>query len=161
MHDHFRIRLAFKAITLLCQFFTQSNIVFDNAVMNDGKLPVVAHMRVGICIGRRTVSSPSGMPDTNSTRAVLSVSRFFAKICYPSRNLADSNQIIVEYSNTCRIISPIFQLFKSLQKDGCRLLRTCITDYSTHKTISTSEYSFPFRSFSKGLFLRIFHRHPQ
>ena len=101
MHYYLRIRLAFKTITLLYQLFTQSDIVFDNAVMNNSELAVIAHVRMGIGIGRRTVSSPSSMSDADRTREILTVSRSFAQISNPSGNLADSNQVIVEYSNAC------------------------------------------------------------
>ena len=102
--------------------------------MNGNYVSVIAHMRMCIVFGWFAMSRPSGMTNTAGTRNAFAVICLFFQNFQTSLCLDDlSLSFPITYGNTRGIISTIFQLGKTVQKDWCCLMVSCKTYYSTHK----------------------------
>ena len=130
--DHFRIRLALKMISSPGQLFPQLQIVFDNAVMHDGKFPVIGQMRMRVLLCRSAVCRPSGMSYACGARNRFPLPGFFAQARDPPRHLADSDPVLIHHSYPGGIISAVFQLFQSFQQNRGCLLSSGKSYDSTH-----------------------------
>ena len=107
--------------------------------MNCNNISIITYMRMRIVLRRFSVSCPSGMSNTAGTR------NRFSTICLFSQNFQTSFRfndfclvLTVANRNTRGIISTIFQLRKTIQKDRRCLMASCKTNYSTHKYFSSS-----------------------
>ena len=110
MDDDLGVRLALETITLPEQFFPKLHVVFDNAVVNDGKFSVVAGMGMGVYVVGRAMRRPAGVADSGSTGNQPPVFRLFPEVLNASRDLADGDSVPLHHRNSGGIIAPVFQL---------------------------------------------------
>ena len=133
MDDDFRIRLAFKAVTVPDQLLPEGHIVFDDTVMDHGKPSVIAQMRMGIFFRGSPVGRPAGMADTCRPGHAGPVLCLLTQVRDPARHLADGDLMLIHDRDASRIITPVFQLFQAVKQDRRGTLRTGKPNNSTHK----------------------------
>ena len=80
VHNDLRVRLAMEPEPLSLQHLAQLHEVFDDAVLHDGELAVIAHVRVGIRLRRRAVRCPARMAEADIAVKVATVMRFGQQI---------------------------------------------------------------------------------
>ena len=132
MHHNFRIRLAVEHIALGQQHFAQLQIVFDDAVMYDGKLAVIADMRMGVHIRRRAVRGPSGMTDADAAAQVCAVMRLFAEVADHTARFDHMDGPILLHRDAGGVIAAIFERFQPFQQNRRSFLPADIANDSTH-----------------------------
>ena len=66
--ENFGVRFGCKVYPFVGKEPFQGAKIFDNTVMNQNELLIVAQMRMSVGDGYRTVSGPSGMSDTKGMR---------------------------------------------------------------------------------------------
>ena len=132
MHDDLGIRLALKAVAPGDQLLAQTHIVLDDAVVHHGEAAVVAQMGMGVGIRGSAVGGPAGMADAGDAGHGASVVRFLAKAGDPARDLAQMDLRAVHHSDPRGVITPVFELFQSVQQDRRRFLGPGKSDDSTH-----------------------------
>ena len=114
------------------KFFFQFNIVFDNTVMNNRKFTVSAKMRVSVGFARSAVGSPTGVTYTDTAGHCLAAIGFINKISYSFNCFCCSYFAVRNYCNTGRVISAIFQFFKSIEQNGRSRVYACKSYNSAH-----------------------------
>ena len=119
------------------EVFAQFVEVFDDAIVNHGDIVRTARVGVRIALARRTMRCPACVADTTSAQAIIRTQR-----CNQFGNLAlsahDLYFFAIEYSNARRIIASIFKMLKAIDQDALSLLRSGVTDDSTHAVVSFS-----------------------
>ena len=133
---HFRIRLGIEFYTLFHQLGAQFGLIFDDAVVHHSDLAAVGNVGVAVCIRRRTMGRPTGMSNAHTTGYGLPVIGLVTKYLQSTLCLGHLHFFCTVNTNTCGVISPVFQLRQSLQQNGSGLAVTCISDYSTHRITS-------------------------
>ena len=71
MHQHLGISTALEGVATADQLLLQHQIVFDDAIVDEGDLAVGGEMRVGVLGIGFTVGGPAGMADTRMCRHIL------------------------------------------------------------------------------------------
>ena len=136
MDDHFRIRLAVKMIAAFREFFPELNIVLNDPVMNDREFSVVGKMRMGVFFRRRAVRRPPGVADPHFAWHCVPVLRDLAQIRDAAADFFDSEDTVVHYSKSCRVIASVFQFFKTIQEYRRCVAQACKSNYSAHDNLS-------------------------
>ena len=135
MRQHFCIRLRNKLIPFPLQLLAQFHIVLNNPIVHhhNGAVFIIVGMGVHIC--RRPVSRPAGVPNTrNPRKSTASVSHFLQNFQL-THGLYHINLCPIINCHSRRIISPVFQLGKTVQQNRRRLLLTNISYNTTHPLI--------------------------
>ena len=132
MGDHFGICIGYKFIPLCLQLLFQFQIILNDPVMYHNDTLLFIKMRMRVHIGRFSVCCPACMPDPDRSRKRFSPMRqltqhFQSALCFFHTDLFP-----VIYCDPCRIISPVFQFFQTIQQDRRCLLLSDITYNSTH-----------------------------
>ena len=87
---------------------------------------------MGIARGRLTVSSPSGVGDTDMPTHILIVAVFTKIVDLAFRFIDIQFTSTVDHRNTSTIVTAIFQTAQTLNQDRESFLISDITNYSTH-----------------------------
>ena len=123
-----------KALGL--QHLAQLHEVFDDAVLHDGKLAVVAHVRVGVRLRRRAVRCPARMAKADIAVKIATVMRFGQQILDLAAGLGKLDRAAVEHGDAGRVIAAVFELLQPFEKDRRSLLRADVSNDSTHSQFS-------------------------
>ena len=115
LRDDLRVGLRGKLHALLLQKFADLEIVFDDAVMDDGDLAVLGDVRVGVDIVRFAVGRPAGVPDAGSAVQQRAVFRHRGKIFKPALALCNVQHAVFCHADACGVIAPVLQPRKPLQ----------------------------------------------
>ena len=129
------------------QLFLQFLVVLDDTVVHtdydrfdgagSGTCAVSGNMGMRIGLGRITVGSPASVTDTTGAEQSASAVNLLRQVLKFAGSLYYFCQLIaVSYCDSCRIISSVFKLAQSLQKDRRSLMMTGKTNNSTHKSFS-------------------------
>ena len=108
----------------------------DDAVLHDGELAVVAHVRVGVCLRRRAMRCPARMAEADITVKVATVMRFGQQILNLAAGLGKLDRAAVEHGDAGRVIAAVFELLQPFEKDRRSLLRADVSNDSTHSQFS-------------------------
>ena len=136
VHNDLGIRLTMEHKALGLEHLSQLHEVFDDAVLHDGELAVVAHMRVGVCLRRCAVRCPARMAEANVAMKILTIMRFGKKVLDHAAGLGQFNRAAVEHSDAGRVITAVFELLEPFEKDRRSLLRADVSNDSTHSRFS-------------------------
>ena len=136
MDDDLRVRLTMEPEPLGLQHLAQLHEVFDDAVLHDGELAVVAHMRVGVRLRRRAVRCPARMAEADIAVKIATVMRFGQQILDLAAGLGKLNRAAVEHGDAGRVITAVFELLQPFEKDRRSLLRADVSNDSTHSQFS-------------------------
>ena len=125
-------------------------IIFDNAVVHQGDLPVLGHMGMGIHVVGLPVGGPAGMADADAPLQRAAVLRQRPKRLEPPLALAHlqtpARRIHREAGG---VIPPVFQPLQSVQQNGRSLFRARISNNTAHKK-SPSDFGTFFQSRHSG-----------
>ena len=133
MDNYLCVCLAQEMIAILYKLLSQGDVILYDPIMNDRKPSVVAQMRMGILLGRRTVGRPPCVAYSHDARHQVTVLRFFTQIRDPSPDLAYGYDLLIHDSDSGRIIASVFQLFQSIEQDWRSFLHANKSDYTAHK----------------------------
>ena len=134
--DDLRVRLAVEHEALSLQHLAQLHEVFDDAVLHDGELAVIAHVRVGIRLRRRAVRCPARMAEADIAVKVATVMRFGQQILDLAAGLGKLDRAAVEHGDAGRVIAAVFELLQPFEKNRRSLLRADVSNNSTHSRFS-------------------------
>ena len=137
MHDDFRVGLAPEYEALAFKLVAQRRVVFDNAVVDDGKFAVGGHMRVRVRVGGRAVRRPAGVADAGSAGQQRAVLCFLRKRVDMAGRLDHMQRAVLLHGDAGAVIPAVFQLAQPVQKQRSRRLRAGKSYNSTHKRISS------------------------
>ena len=133
MRDNLGIGFRNKFKTLLFKKFAQLEVVFDNTVVYHRKLARTAEMRVRVRVGRLAVRCPPCVSDSDVARKCLAASGFLFENRQTPLCLYHIELSVIQNCKPRRVITSVFELFKTLQKNRSRLFVTYISNYSAHK----------------------------
>ena len=136
MDDDLRVRLTMEPEPLGLQHLAQLHEVFDDAVLHDGELAVVAHVRMGVRLRRRAVRGPARMAEANIAVKIATVMRFGQQILDLAAGLGKLDRAAVEHGDAGRVITAVFELLQPFEKDRRSLLRADVSNDSTHSQFS-------------------------
>ena len=132
MGQHLGVGFGLKNVPLTLQFGAELEVIFDDPVVHQHDASALVGMRVGVLASHGAVRGPAGMGD-----AAIAVHRFvdhqLRQVLDAANGFADLKRPVVAQSKPRGIIAAVFQTAQPVQKDGCRLGRTNITDNSAHK----------------------------
>ena len=121
---------------MLCQFFLQILIIFDDSIMN--KIDVTHHVWMRVALAWCSMGRPTSMANTNLVGGFIYCHLLF-KLCYFTfLSKQRRNTLWVQSDDSCAIISAIFKSFKSTRKYLLSLFISYIAYDSAHGI------SFPF-----------------
>ena len=139
---HFGVRVGHKRIALALQKLFQLHKVLNDAVMDNRNRLILVKMGMGVGVGRHPVGGPAGMADACSARQQMTALGQGIQHLQPSHGLGCLDFSVIVYSDTRRIISAVFQLGQSVQKDRRCLLFSDVTYNSTHNPFLQSTLLF-------------------
>lgn len=99
VHNDLGIRLTMEHEALGLEHLAQLHEVFDDAVLHNGELAIVAHMRVGVCLRRCAVRCPARMAEADVAVKVLTVMRFGKKVLDHAAGLGQFDRAAVEHGD--------------------------------------------------------------
>ena len=136
VNDDLRVRLTMEPEPLGLQHLAQLHEVFDDAVLHDGELAVVAHVRMGVRLRRRAVRCPARMAEADIAVKIATVMRFGQQILDLAAGLGKLDRAAVEHGDAGRVITAVFELLQPFEKDRRSLLRADVSNDSTHSQFS-------------------------
>ena len=130
--DDLRIRLRLEGMTFFNQIFLQRHIVFDDAVVHNGKIARAVCMRMCVAVRRTSMCRPTRMTDADMTCRLISFddSLEFGKTTHA---FFHADLLLVQDGDARRIIAAILKLRQPLDEKRRRLTLADITNDSTHK----------------------------
>src|SRR5438045_1708962 len=108
----------------------ERSIIFNDSIMNNGKLSRSGIVRVSIFIVGFTMCGPAGMSHSYMTAQVLTLNKIFKVSNFTF--LFINRKAFIKQGNTCTIITPVFQAFKSFDDHIAGLSLTYVGNNSTH-----------------------------
>ena len=130
MDDCLGIGLAEERNPLGGKLFFECLIIFYNAVVDD--IAVLSHMGVGIELGWLAVGRPAGVPDGGAEAFRMVVSGLFPQVGQFADGFEILERFSLYYGNSCRVVSAIFQVLQSIQKDLFFLFFPNVSDDAAH-----------------------------
>ena len=135
--DHLGIRVGIEMIVMAQQLVLDILIVLNNAVVNTDNRLIVADMRMRIVLTGFSVCRPARVTDSAAALYRKAVVCFLLEDLQPALGFYNFEVPAVRTNReSCRIITTIFQLGQTIQKDRRRLFLTYISDNSTHSSTS-------------------------
>ena len=132
MDDHLGVRLAQKDAAAGRELLAQGRVVFDDAVVDDGELAVVADVGVGVQVSGRAVGGPAGVAYAGVPGQVRAAVRLFTQCLDAPAGLGELQPGLAHDGETCRVVAPVFQGLQPLQQHRRRLAPACEADDSAH-----------------------------
>ncbi len=123
------------------QLFLKGIVVLDDAVMDDRQIAGPGYMGMSVLIRRGSVSGPSGMAYSDAPFLVAVSDVFFKVGDLSGRLISIELLIIIDKSNSRRIVSSVFETLKPFDQGGISFLRADITDYTAHRILDELQYS--------------------
>ena len=128
-----RVRLGAERLALLQQELLQRQEILNDAVVHDADAAVCGHLRMRILVRGCAVRRPAGMADAEITGERRAVFRLCAQDGQTALGLGELQLPFRKNTQSSGIIAAILQTGKAVQQNGSCLLRTGITNNSTHK----------------------------
>ncbi len=133
------IGLGLEPDALTDQEFLDLDVVFDDAIVDDGELAVFAHVGVGVDDVRRAVRRPAGVAEADAALQVRAAVDLLAKDLEPAHGFFDLQLSLRRDDGHARgVIPAVFQMCQPIQQNGGRLFLTNESNDSTH--ISTFSF---------------------
>src|SRR5262249_60000179 len=109
----------------------ERGMVLDDAVVDDGHLPVAADVQVGVAVVRRAVRRPAGVanPQAPWRRPLGQVRR---QVLDPAGTLANVQRLARERGQAGAVVPPVLQPPQALEQYGLRLAVADGTDDPAH-----------------------------
>ena len=127
------IGLGLELDALTDQKFLDLDVVFDDAVVDDGELAVFAHVGVRVDDVRRAVRRPAGVTKTDAALEVRAAVDLFAEDLEPAHRFFDLQLSLRRDDGHARgVIPAVFQMREPVQQDGGRLFLTNESNDSAH-----------------------------
>ena len=105
--------------------------------MHQSQVTAHAHMRMRVGSRRLTMGSPAGMGDTHMTAAILLGSHRL-QVAHLTLCLIHIQLVLTVYQcHAGTVISTILQFLQALDEDRIGIILTNISNYSTHKFITS------------------------
>jgi len=143
MDDGFRVCLWVEGCAFTDEFIFEFDEIFHDTIMDNHDFPRVAHVRMRVARGRRTMSRPARV--TNSRRTA---DRFFRdeinQLSEFARVAPQVNMIAIDNRNARRVVAAIFKALQAIQDDRRRVTRSDVSNDSTHKRVPPVIYDFRF-----------------
>ena len=118
MGHHLRVRIAFKLEALGLKLFPQLGVVFNDTVMDDGDLLIVAHMGMGIDIRRLPVGGPTVWPIPVLPGRAAPSWVFLHQVLDPAAGLHHVDAFLSQHGNAGGVVPSIFQFFSPSSRMG-------------------------------------------
>ena len=136
LHQHFRIGTALEGAALGLQLFFQHSIIFDNPVVYQCQITVLAAMRMGIYRTGLSMGGPTRMGDSHTAGHILPFGCPF-QIGYFSHRLIHIQLMSVAHQGRSgTIISAILQALQAFYQYRPSLSLSDISYNSTHVTFN-------------------------
>ena len=132
LRDDLRVGLRGELHALLLQKFADLEIVFDDAVMDDGDLAVLGDVRVGVDIVRFAVGGPAGMADAERAGQLCAAVGLGDQVLQTALGLFDLQNAVLLHADARGVIAPVLQTRKALQQNGRSLISAYISYNTTH-----------------------------
>ena len=131
--DDLRVRLGAERLALLQQELLQRQEILNDAVVHDADAAVRGQLRMRILVRGCAVRRPAGMADAEIAGERRAVFRLCAQDGQTALGLGELQLPFRKNTQSSGIIAAILQTGKAVQQNGSCLLRTGITNNSTHK----------------------------
>ena len=135
MDNDFRVRFTLELEALALQLFPELRIVFNDAIVDHGKLIVIAHVRVRIDVRGFPVGGPAGVPDAGVAGQGCAALDLGIQVFDHAAGLDHVDALLPQHRDAGGVISSIFQFFQPIQQNGGCVLAAGKTDDSTHRCI--------------------------
>ena len=114
------------------QFLAQTQVVLDDAVMDQGQVARLRAVRVGVHLVRLAVGGPAGVGDADMAAHVFGSGKGLqvGDLAFSFVNIQFVG--LVEQRHTSAVVATIFEALQALNEDRIGLLRAYISNYSTH-----------------------------
>ena len=130
------IRFGFEGHALRDQKFLELDIVFDDAVVDDGKLAVLADVGVGVDVVRRAVGRPAGMAHADGALHIRAAVDEVAQCLEPAHGFFDLKLMPRRNDrDTGAVIAAVFQTGEAVEQNGGSLLAADVSNNTTHKKV--------------------------
>ena len=139
LRDDLGIRFRNELHAAAHQVVFEVQVIFDDAVVHDGKFAALARLRVRIDVARRAVRRPARVPDAERARHRFAAVDQVAEHAEPALRLRHTQAILRIDRHAGGIIPAVLELLEPLQKNRRRLFASNIADNTTHTKIP----SFP------------------
>ena len=130
--EHLRVGRRLEGETTFLQFLTEAEVVFDDAVVNQGDATRLRHMRVGVHLVGLAVGGPTGVGDADMTADILGRSKGLQvgdlSFCFINVEFVS----LVEQRHAGAVVATIFEALQALDENGIGLLLAYVSNYSTH-----------------------------
>ena len=119
-----RVPFVFKAVT-------QVGEILDDAIVNDGNVPVAGNMRVRIGLGRAAMRRPTRMPDAARPLKIEMRDGVFEGLhaTTASDNLQAARLL---HRDTSGIVTSIFKALQSINENGACIFNPGVADNAAH-----------------------------
>ena len=132
LHEHLGVGVAAELHSLFHELVLEHRIVLNDAVVDDGKLPRRADMRMGIGAVGLSMCGPTGVCNSNGSRHVLSIG-IFLQVGHLSFGLIDlQSGRFGDERHTGTVVATVFQSFQSFNQHRISLAFSYISNDSTH-----------------------------
>ena len=130
------IRFGSEGHALRDQKFLELDIVFDDAVVDDGKLAVLADVGVGVDVVRRAVGRPAGMAHADGALHIRAAVDEVAQDLEPAHGFFDLKLMPRRNDrDTGAVIAAVFQTGEAVEQNGGSLLAADVSNDTTHKKV--------------------------
>ena len=109
MRRDFRIGIGDGSDTVRRERLGEFAVVFDNSVMDDSNPPVKRDMGMGVGIGGRTVSGPTGVPDGHLRGWQGSIAKGVAQVIEAPGTLDRTQAFRPRHRYPGRVVAAVFQ----------------------------------------------------
>ena len=133
MGHHFGVGLGLHLIALFGEHFPQFQIIFNDAVVDDGDPSIAADVGMGIHIGRLTMGGPPGVTDAAGGFHAAHLLHLVLQVLDAALGLDHLQPFGAQHRHTGGVIPTVLQLIQSLQQNGHGLFPAHISYDSAHK----------------------------
>ena len=135
MCHHLRISFGLEMhMVLFNEFFLQLHKVFNDTVVDDCHLSVLAGVRMSVDIRRRPVGCPASMSYARMAVKVLPCNKIF-QVFYSPHMLLYFYFPVNKQGDSCRIIAAIFKFFQTVYDNVPGIIPACISYNTTHNLL--------------------------
>ena len=132
--DDLRVGVRAEAHALCQQKFLDLQIVFDDAVMDDGHAAVLADVGMGVDVVRLAVRGPAGVPQADAALDGPAALDQVAQHLQAALGFLHLQHVLRRNDgNARRVVPAIFQPCQPVQQDGRGLFCANITNNTAHK----------------------------
>ena len=118
-------------MAFLQQGLLQGHIIFDDTVVDDGKLAAFIRMGMGVDIAGFPVGSPAGMADAHRARRFMAYD-FLPQGIQPAHAFFNIDLAIVVNGDAGRVIPSVFQFAQAFHQKRSCLMASDISYDSAH-----------------------------